>query len=384
MSRIKRVAAVGAFLCALAAVGAQVSAASAVAQSRTVTRDSRAKNVVQAVRLSYERRPPEWRKRAAPCLHYLDEAETFHNQGEAYFVQASRARSSPEQSRLVRLGNDAIAERTRLINEFWSCTRRMTEGDVFASQDPPRRDIPPPHDPIVPPDVPPIESGPPERPPTNPWPTLPPGFPFPPADAQTPGRQAPRTDRRTPSAPTIVALGDSLTAGYGLRQGEAYPEVLQQRLRTEGFPHRVLNAGITNDTAAGARRRVQLLLTPQTRVLIVAVGLNDLKAGRRITDIEADIAAIIMEAQQRRVSVLLCGFTSPFKLDVAYDTEFKKMYQRLADRYRVAFLRDMMLIAWNTNGRTLPDDFHPNAEGARFIAAQVLRVLRPLLGTDQR
>jgi len=159
---------------------------------------------------------------------------------------------------------------------------------------------------------------------------------------------------------------------------------LQQRLRTEGFPHRVLNAGITNDTAAGARRRVQLLLTPQTRVLIVAVGLNDLKAGRRITDIEADIAAIIMEAQQRRVSVLLCGFTSPFKLDVAYDTEFKKMYQRLADRYRVAFLRDMMLIAWNTNGRTLPDDFHPNAEGARFIAAQVLRVLRPLLGTDQR
>src|SRR5690349_10576054 len=132
-------------------------------QSRS-TPSRPAENVVQGVRRSWEKRPADFRTRTASCLHYLDEAEARHNEGVAYFDAASRARSSAEQTPLVRKGNEAIAERTRLIKEFWACARRMTTGDEFHSQGPPRapgKDQPPPDDPI---DAPPAYVPPPERP----------------------------------------------------------------------------------------------------------------------------------------------------------------------------------------------------------------------------
>src|SRR5690242_4652549 len=95
------------------------------AQTRARPAQTRAQNVVQGVRRWWANHPPEWRRRTESCLHYLDEAEAHHNTGQDYFLDASRAKSNDEEKRLVRLGNDEIAERTRLIQEFWACTRRM-------------------------------------------------------------------------------------------------------------------------------------------------------------------------------------------------------------------------------------------------------------------
>jgi acyl-CoA thioesterase-1 len=352
--------------------------------------NSRVENVVQAVRRSYERRPPEWRRRAAPCLHYLDEAEVFHRQGEAYFVAASRARSSPEQSRLVRLGNDAIAERQRLIAEFWSCTRRMTTGDEFASQDrPPAKDIPPPYDPglppereITPPEVPVQEPPGRERPPENPGSWLPPGFPFPPAEARPRSRPTPSSRRtpRPPPVPIIVALGDSLTAdGTRLTTEQAWPGVVGERLLAQGAHYEVRNAGVDNDTSAAALARLNRVLVPNTKVLIVAIGMNDFKLRRPIAGITSNIGAIIRQAKARGIEVLLCGFKEEL-YGPPYDVQFKDMYKALETQYGVEMVPDLMDVVWKDPRTYTSDGIHPNARGARQMAYKILPALRPMLG----
>jgi acyl-CoA thioesterase-1 len=358
-----------------------------VAQDRPAPRarqDRRVENVVQAVRRSYERRPPEWRRRAAVCLHYLDEAQAFHRQGEAYFVAASRARSSPEQSRLVRLGNDAIRERQRLIDEFWSCTRRTTTGDEFASQDRPPQKITP-IDPEVPPNPDPPEVLPPtipppgrEQPPERPGSWLPPGFPFPPAEARPPSR-SPRTPPRS-TVPVIVALGDSLTAdGSRLTTAEAWPGVVEERLKAQGQNYRVKNAGVDNDTSAMALARLDRELDPNTKVLIVAIGMNDFKDRLPIDALKANIGAIIRRAQARGVKVLLCAFEE-VRHGPPYDDQFKAVYPELQARYRVPMVRNLMNVVWNDPRTYTTDGIHPNARGAKQMAYKILPVLRPMLG----
>ena len=333
---------------------------------------------MQAVRRSYERRPPEWRRRAAACLHYLDEAEAFHRQGEAYFVEASRARSSPEQSRLVRLGNDAIAERQRLIAEFWSCTRRMTAGDEFASNDrPPAKDIPPPYDPELPVTDPPER----ERPPEGPGSWLPPGFPFPPAEARPRSRPPPsnRTPRPTP-VPIIVALGDSLTAdGKRLTTAEAWPGVVEERLLAQGAHYQVRNAGVDNDTSAAALARLNRALVPNTKILIVAIGMNDFKVRRPIPEITSNIGTIIRQAKARGIEVLLCAFEQEL-YGPPYDVQFKNMYTTLATQHGVEIVPNLMAVVWNDPRTYTTDGIHPNARGARQMAYKILPVLRPMLG----
>lgn len=386
----------------LALIGVSVTTPSAVlltvsmtavaGQERTAPRarqERRVENVVQAVRRSYERRPPEWRRRAAVCLHYLDEAEAFHRQGEAYFVAASRARSSPEQSRLVRLGNDAIRERQRLIDEFWACTRRTTTGDEFASQDrrPPPK-IPPPDDPEELPDPDPPEVLPPmitppekEQPPERPGSWLPPGFPFPPAEARRPS-----PSRRTPprsTVPVIVALGDSLTAdGTRLTTAEAWPGVVEERLKAQGQNYRVKNAGVDNDTSAHALARLDRALESNTKVLIVAIGMNDFKDRLPIDTIRSNIGAIIQRAQARGVKVLLCAFEE-VRHGPPYDDQFKAIYPDLQARYRVPVVRNLMGVVWNDPRTYTTDGIHPNARGARQMAYKMLPVLRPMLSIER-
>jgi acyl-CoA thioesterase I len=358
-------------------------------QERTAPRarqDRPVENVVQAVRRSYERRPPEWRRRAAACLHYLDEAEAFHRQGEAYFVAASRARSSPEQSRLVRLGNDAIRERQRLIAEFWACTRRTTTGDEFASQDRPPQKITP-GDPEIPPNSDPPDLPPPlippvlperEQPPERPGSWLPPGFPFPPAEARPPSR-SPRTPPRS-AVPVIVALGDSLTAdGNRLTTAEAWPGVVEERLKAQGQNYRVKNAGVDNDTSAMALARLDRELDPNTKVLIVAIGMNDFKDRLPINTIKSNIGAIIQRAQGRGVKVLLCAFEE-VRHGPPYDDQFKDIYKQLQEQYRVPMVRNLMFVVWNDPRRFTTDGIHPNQDGAKQMAYKILPVLRPMLG----
>jgi acyl-CoA thioesterase I len=383
---------IGLALCAVLAASVLVHGQSGAQSNR-----HRA-TAVESARKSWEARPPEFRKRTSSCLHYLDEADTFERQGEELFVAASQARSSPEQSKLTRQANDAMIERTRLIKEFWACTRRMITGDEFHSQDPPRKDpppdreIPPPDDPVDPPlPADPAPKRPTYKPPVDPPdppmppPSVPRPPPAPPSQPRSQPKQPPKNTPRpsTPpqpeTVPVIVALGDDMTAGYKLPPDQKYPYYLQQRLVKEGYRYRVNNAGKVRDTAANVRARLDSELVPNTKIVILAVGLNDWRAKRSIYNVEEDIKAIIEEARGRGIAILFCPFVPP-TMTSEYDLDFDDMMTTLSEKSDAVVLENMMSIVWTERQRYTFDNFNPNAPGARVIARVVFRALRPMLG----
>ena len=107
--------------------------------------------------------------------------------------------------------------------------------------------------------------------------------------------------------PKIVALGDSLTVGYGLPESQAYPALLQRVIDAEGYSFEVENAGVSGDTSAGGLRRLDWALQGNVRILIVALGGNDALRGLSVADMKSNLSAIIERARSRSVTIILAG-----------------------------------------------------------------------------
>lgn len=166
----------------------------------------------------------------------------------------------------------------------------------------------------------------------------------------------------------VVALGDSLTAGLGLAPEEAYPGLLQARLRERGLAAEVVNAGVSGDTTAGGLRRLEWSLDSTVRVLILALGGNDGLRGLPPELMRDNLEAIITRAQTQGVTVILAGMEAPPNLGRPYATAFRQVFRDLAARHRVALL-PFLLDGVAGDGRlNQADGIHPNAAGARKVA----------------
>jgi acyl-CoA thioesterase-1 len=183
-----------------------------------------------------------------------------------------------------------------------------------------------------------------------------------------------------------VLLGDSLTAGYGLAPDEAYPAVLQRRMRKAGLTVDVVNAGVSGDTSAGGLRRLDWALEGPVRVLVVALGGNDALRGLTVDDLKRNLAAIIERAQARKLTVILAGMEAPPNLGGAYTSAFRQVYQDLAATYRVALLPFLLDGVAGVADLNQDDGIHPNAAGARRVADNlwpyVERAVRAPVGHD--
>ena len=179
--------------------------------------------------------------------------------------------------------------------------------------------------------------------------------------------------------PVVVALGDSLTAGPGLRDEEAYPALLRQRIRAAGLPHEVVNAGVSGDTTADALARLDRVLVPRTAILIVALGANDGLRGVPVADVTANLTAILERARARNLRVLLCGMETPPTRGLQYSIDFHNIYPALADRFDVPLMPFLLTGVVGRPERNLADGFHPNAAGMRIIAENLWPYLEPLL-----
>ncbi|HVH55239.1 MAG TPA: arylesterase [Vicinamibacterales bacterium] len=179
--------------------------------------------------------------------------------------------------------------------------------------------------------------------------------------------------------PVVVALGDSLTAGPGLRDEEAYPALLRQRIRAAGLPHEVVNAGVSGDTTADALARLDRVLVPRTAVLIVALGANDGLRGVPVADVTANLTAILERARDRNLHVLLCGMETPPTRGLQYSIDFHNVYPALADRFDVPLMPFLLTGVVGRPELNLADGFHPNAAGMRIIAENLWPYLEPLL-----
>ena len=184
----------------------------------------------------------------------------------------------------------------------------------------------------------------------------------------------------TPAAdPIVVALGDSLTAGLGVAPDEAYPALLEARLRREGYAYRVVNAGVSGDTSAGGLRRIDWVLRQSPQVVIVALGANDGLRGQPVAALRDNLSAIVERARASGARVLLAGMRMPTNYGAAYTKEFAAVYPEVAKRTGVPLV-PFLLEGVATRARlNQADGIHPNAEGQRVIADLLWPHLRALL-----
>ena len=206
----------------------------------------------------------------------------------------------------------------------------------------------------------------------------PPAAPAPPAAASAP--PAPRPDDS--SRPKVVVLGDSLTAGLGLAQSEAYPALVGEKLRAAGYDWDVVNAGVSGDTsAAGLARADWALDQPNVRILILELGANDGLRGLPVDEMKKNLGAIIERAQARHAAVLLAGMEAPPNFGPDYTVSFRQAYRDLAKQYKVTLLPFLLDKVAGNAGLNQGDGIHPNVEGARIVADNVWTVLRPMVAS---
>ena len=179
--------------------------------------------------------------------------------------------------------------------------------------------------------------------------------------------------------PVIVALGDSLTAGLGVTAEEAYPALLEARLAREGFHYRVVNAGMSGDTTAGALRRLDWVLRARPVVVVVALGANDGLRGLPVTAMRDNLVAIVTRLRGAGARVLLAGMRLPPNYGADYTREFAEAFAAVARQTSVPLLPFLLDGVAGRAALNQPDGIHPNAAGQRMVAETVWRSLRPML-----
>ena len=177
----------------------------------------------------------------------------------------------------------------------------------------------------------------------------------------------------------IVAFGDSLTAGQGVPAAQSYPALLAARLRAEGYPYRVVNAGVSGDTTAGGLRRVDWALRLGPEVVILELGINDALRGQDLETVRSNLHQLVERFQSAGVRVLIAGMRLPPNYGAGYGATFQRLYEEVA-RKRGAALMPFFLDGVAGDPRlNQPDGVHPTAEGYRLIVDRLWPFLRPLL-----
>jgi acyl-CoA thioesterase-1 len=179
--------------------------------------------------------------------------------------------------------------------------------------------------------------------------------------------------------PRVVVLGDSLTAGLGLHQRDAYPTLLQQKIEAAGYNYLVVNAGVSGDTSAGGLSRLDWALEGDVRVLIVALGGNDALRALPVTELRQNLSRVIEQAQARGIQVILAGMESPPNFGRDYVVSFHQVYPALAKQYGVPLLPFLLEGVAGVDRLNQNDGIHPTAEGARIVADHVWTILEPVL-----
>ena len=192
------------------------------------------------------------------------------------------------------------------------------------------------------------------------------------------GLAAPAGDAMAGAGPrpfTVLALGDSLTAGYGLAAADALPAQLERRLKDGGVNVRVINAGVSGDTSAGGRARLGWLLSERPDAVLVALGANDALRAIDPAVTRANLDAILNELKTRGIAVLFAGMQAPPNLGRAYVDAFNALFPELARRHGVAFYPFLLEGVAAKPDLNIGDGIHPNPLGV----ARMVDGLAPLL-----
>lgn len=205
----------------------------------------------------------------------------------------------------------------------------------------------------------------------------------------------PATVDSTPTAavpvdarPVVLCFGTSLTAGLGLTPEEAYPALLQRKADSAGLAFRVVNAGVSGETSAAGRRRIEWLLAQPQRiaVLLLELGANDALRGQDLNAAQRDLQAIIDSTRARfaGVHIVIAGMAAPPNLGTRYTRQFRDLFPQLARANHAALIPFLLEGVAGRPELNQADGIHPTAAGARIVADNVWQVLAPVLREVRR
>lgn len=203
-----------------------------------------------------------------------------------------------------------------------------------------------------------------------------------PAPASLPGPVRAPADEAV--RPRIVVLGDSLTAGLGVQQEEAYPALLQQRIVDDGYRFEVVNAGVSGDTSAGGVRRLDWALQGDVRILVLALGANDGLRGLPVEGMKHNLETIINRALGRDIAVLLTGMEAPPNYGEEYARSFRGVFLELARQYDLEFVPFLLQDVAGIPELNQADGIHPSRAGARKIADGLWPTIEKMIVAAER
>ncbi len=190
----------------------------------------------------------------------------------------------------------------------------------------------------------------------------------------------PRTAPATSAAPNIVVYGDSLSAGYGLRQGAGWPTLLQERLKQKKFNYNVVNASISGETSAGGAARIAVTMREaRPAVLVVALGANDGLRGLPVAQLRDNLTAIVKAARGGNSKVVIAGMRMPPNYGPKYTEQFQRSFADLAKEQRLALVPFLLEGVAQRPELFQQDQLHPTEEAQQLILENVWKSLEPLL-----
>ena len=180
---------------------------------------------------------------------------------------------------------------------------------------------------------------------------------------------------------TLLVLGDSLAAGYGLDPSEAFPARLQELADQARIPVTVVNAGVSGDTTAGGLRRLDWLLRRPVDVLLIELGGNDGLRGLAPEATRTNLTGIVRRVRERQpgVEVILAGMQMPPNMGEAYGTRFREVFPEVAQAEGIELIPFLLEGVGGVPELNLPDQIHPTAAGHRLIASNIWITVEPVL-----
>jgi acyl-CoA thioesterase I len=180
---------------------------------------------------------------------------------------------------------------------------------------------------------------------------------------------------------TILFFGDSLTAGYGLSPEEAFPALVEKSLNKKGKAVKVTNAGLSGETSAGGLSRIDWILRAPIDVFVLELGANDGLRGLPLEQTRKNLQSIIdkVKAKYPKARIVVTGMMVPPNLGKAYTNEFQKIFPELAKKNNATLIPFLLQDVAGIEKLNQADGIHPNIEGHKIVATNVLKVVEPLL-----
>ncbi|MFL5743254.1 MAG: arylesterase [Niastella sp.] len=182
-------------------------------------------------------------------------------------------------------------------------------------------------------------------------------------------------------AKTIVFFGNSLTAGYGVDPSEAFPALVQEKIDSLNLPYKVVNAGLSGETTAGGKSRIDWILRQPVDVFVLELGGNDGLRGIPITETSKNLQAIINRVREKnpQVKIILAGMQVPPNMGRTYATAFRVVFQQLAANNHIELIPFLLENVGGISHLNQADGIHPNSVGHKIVAENVWKVLQGLL-----